>query len=493
MTQGETQPDTIIANVRSLVGALRADLDARYLAMAFLVPVFEVFRRVSFSLPLALADAASPYACVACVALGFLLAAVVAFVRGAHARPLPPVRPTAGAMALAAGAALAMLPAVLGAPPACAGILGAAGYALLGACLALLVIGWVGALTAAGALAGLLHTAGALMLGGLAMSLVIAAESAPVLWAMLFGCLLASAGVLAWICARPRAPHAAARPQAGVPGGAEGAGADMPPVRQLMRQGLDAPALGLALTMFSWGVMAVPPMPYLNDHKWWVYVVGEAIALVVICVLVYALRNGSRYGELRQKMFFLLPVFAVFLSYFSFIRMLDADGGLKDFLSVGFNMSVPGFFALFLASAAARCREKGISAECAAAPGLVACTLLYALGAALFEVFGNAAMYFQIVFTTLYILGLAFIATRQASLNDESRLEARCGGVAARCGLSQREAEVLRLVVAGYSVARIAEELTISPETVRTHKKRIYAKLDVHAHDELIRRVRTGR
>ncbi len=60
-------------------------------------------------------------------------------------------------------------------------------------------------------------------------------------------------------------------------------------------------------------------------------------------------------------------------------------------------------------------------------------------------------------------------------------------------GLSQREDEVLHLTVAGYSPVHIAEELTISPETVRTHKKRIYAKLEVHSHDELMRLVRTGK
>ena len=33
---------------------------------------------------------------------------------------------------------------------------------------------------------------------------------------------------------------------------------------------------------------------------------------------------------------------------------------------------------------------------------------------------------------------------------------------------------------------RIAEELVISENTVRTHVRHIYAKLDVHSHQELI-------
>ena len=101
-------------------------------------------------------------------------------------------------------------------------------------------------------------------------------------------------------------------------------------------------------------------------------------------------------------------------------------------------------------------------------------------------------MYFQVVLTTLYILGLALISTRRASLGDDSRLGKNCLELAARHDLSQRETEVLQLTVSGYSVARIAEKFSISPETVRTHKKRVYAKLDVHSHEELMRLVRSG-
>lgn len=52
--------------------------------------------------------------------------------------------------------------------------------------------------------------------------------------------------------------------------------------------------------------------------------------------------------------------------------------------------------------------------------------------------------------------------------------------------LSEREAEVVDLVVHGNTVARIAEQLFISENTVRTHTKRIYTKLDVHKKQELI-------
>lgn len=56
--------------------------------------------------------------------------------------------------------------------------------------------------------------------------------------------------------------------------------------------------------------------------------------------------------------------------------------------------------------------------------------------------------------------------------------------------LSPRETEVLGLLVGGDRVATIAQELHISPHTVRNHLKSIYRKLEVQTQAELIKRVR---
>lgn len=53
-------------------------------------------------------------------------------------------------------------------------------------------------------------------------------------------------------------------------------------------------------------------------------------------------------------------------------------------------------------------------------------------------------------------------------------------------GLSARETEVAELIARGNSVARIAEMLVVSENTIRTHSKRIYAKLNIHKRQELI-------
>jgi LuxR family maltose regulon positive regulatory protein len=56
--------------------------------------------------------------------------------------------------------------------------------------------------------------------------------------------------------------------------------------------------------------------------------------------------------------------------------------------------------------------------------------------------------------------------------------------------LSDREMDVLRLLPAHLSSTEIAEELYISPHTVRSHIKHIYEKLAVHSRGDAVRRAR---
>ena len=52
--------------------------------------------------------------------------------------------------------------------------------------------------------------------------------------------------------------------------------------------------------------------------------------------------------------------------------------------------------------------------------------------------------------------------------------------------LTRREREVLSLMVEGADQARIASELFISPDTVRTHIQRLLRKLEVHSRAEAV-------
>ncbi|HJF65740.1 MAG TPA: helix-turn-helix transcriptional regulator [Slackia equolifaciens] len=62
----------------------------------------------------------------------------------------------------------------------------------------------------------------------------------------------------------------------------------------------------------------------------------------------------------------------------------------------------------------------------------------------------------------------------------------QCLSVAEEYGLSSRETEVMELLGRGRTGSAIADELFISENTVRTHIKRIYAKVGVGKKQELL-------
>ncbi len=57
--------------------------------------------------------------------------------------------------------------------------------------------------------------------------------------------------------------------------------------------------------------------------------------------------------------------------------------------------------------------------------------------------------------------------------------------------LTDREAQIVEDMARGYTMGAVAEHLGLSDNTVRTHAKHIYAKLDIHKKQQLIELVRT--
>ena len=51
--------------------------------------------------------------------------------------------------------------------------------------------------------------------------------------------------------------------------------------------------------------------------------------------------------------------------------------------------------------------------------------------------------------------------------------------------LTNRECQVMNLILLGHSTKQLAEVLNISPETVKLHRKHAYAKLDISTQSEL--------
>ncbi len=76
--------------------------------------------------------------------------------------------------------------------------------------------------------------------------------------------------------------------------------------------------------------------------------------------------------------------------------------------------------------------------------------------------------------------------------NLSERARSAAPAASALAGLSEREAEILRLMADGYTDKEIAERLTLSPRTVETHVSNVLRKLDVPNRREAARRFRSG-
>lgn len=75
-------------------------------------------------------------------------------------------------------------------------------------------------------------------------------------------------------------------------------------------------------------------------------------------------------------------------------------------------------------------------------------------------------------------------APRDAS--EVADIEGSCEALARAHGLSPRELEVMKYLAKGRTKAYIAETLYLSENTVRSHTKHIYTKLDVHSKRDLM-------
>ena len=75
--------------------------------------------------------------------------------------------------------------------------------------------------------------------------------------------------------------------------------------------------------------------------------------------------------------------------------------------------------------------------------------------------------------------------TTEAPTEHDLR-HAACQAIASQAALTEMEALALEFVSMGYTVARIAQERGVTENTVRTHTKGLYRKLDVHSKQEVI-------
>lgn len=81
----------------------------------------------------------------------------------------------------------------------------------------------------------------------------------------------------------------------------------------------------------------------------------------------------------------------------------------------------------------------------------------------------------------------AYEARLAGGFRGESRFRTVVDELAKSHGLTSRESEILAELGRGRNAAYIAERLTISPQTAKMHQKNIYAKMDLHSQQDIIK------
>lgn len=138
----------------------------------------------------------------------------------------------------------------------------------------------------------------------------------------------------------------------------------------------------------------------------------------------------------------------------------------------------------------------GVSWAFYTAPFAVGSVVAGALAAAAVDVATTTVLMFALALVGTFCLELRDQDTkwifaelsgeRSSAPQDHRSIDERCRAIAAQRGLTPRELEVMQMLCKGRTKSYIAETLYLTENTVRSHTKHIYTKLDVHSKQELM-------
>jgi DNA-binding CsgD family transcriptional regulator len=223
------------------------------------------------------------------------------------------------------------------------------------------------------------------------------------------------------------------------------------------------------------------------------------IALVAAVILWRSFRSGGKVLDLFCRA--ALPVAAAIMLATPFIDNifpLDAIPSIASlpFLGIGlFNLI--GLYTLLVL---ARSYRSGI--ERLLAGGLIVSFISMGAGIVVFRALERGAQIVSLCILSLFLVLLVLTALAEAYRRQDGQSGDSPGeppqeipdrfsnvtytAVAEQYGLSPRETEILAYLARGRGSKRTGDELCISPDTVRTHYKRIYEKMSIHTKEELL-------
>ena len=225
------------------------------------------------------------------------------------------------------------------------------------------------------------------------------------------------------------------------------------------------------------------------------------VPVAIVAVFVLVRRDGAFSADLLTQ----ISVLCVVGGFFIYAALgLEARMAATTLLSAGNTLfDIVAWVVLIAAAARNRRASVAIFAWGRGVSGL-GTTLGAAIGVWMGQAFGvdthlvaAAQGALILVFVGYALIGLhrfSFAETIQgvvpavdaATATPELQFEDRCREVAQRYGLTARELEVFMMLARGRDRTYIQEQLTVSRNTVKAHVKHIYAKLGIHAHQDLI-------
>lgn len=274
---------------------------------------------------------------------------------------------------------------------------------------------------------------------------------------------------------------------------------EFPPLllRQTTRQGL-RPMIIVCLISFvasiaCYFLVAIidwQALPFL-EQAFSVGVVGGALFMLLLALINLVPSN-------RYNIFRLFPWLLVLLVVAFALFLIDAE---LDMLAFVIALAIASVFELLLTMYFGLLTGKGYVAPALAFGLSGGCIRLgIAIGngwAVYYETLPELAQVVTnetaFVFICL-LMGMLISLVRQeynitaltSAPPSASTLNVICGETAQEFGLSEREAEILRLIAHGYTSATVAQKLVISPYTVNTHIQHIYEKMQMHKRSELL-------
>lgn len=238
-------------------------------------------------------------------------------------------------------------------------------------------------------------------------------------------------------------------------------------------------------TVEATGYANVSAMPNQNVY----YVVLGAAILFAVVIWIAVLKR-SNFGNLWP--FFVLLLIAC-------LMMLPVAGAMRAEQVLGWisaeNWCLQALCWILLASIAYERRIPPVSLFGICFPLMISAP--YCAGHAIARILSlpveNSGLLAAVMaFITVVAIVLAlfdaemFGGSRGEADSEEDSFREAVQRIGEQYGLSAREVDVAYLLARGYTLSRVGDELYISMNTVRTHTRKIYNKLNIHTKQELI-------